>query len=167
MKSTLYNLGPMLGVLGVVAWLCWPHVVNYGSSPPYRGGEKLVRIDKKQLEPQIPSASQRNPFKPLSPPQTAAADQRSLSREGTIAVLEPEIDWQKFAQSLTLSGTFSGGGKPCVLINGQVYDEGSQVPTPFAGVFYTVTRVLEDGVELAAGDQQVRLTYVTCDRSSP
>jgi hypothetical protein len=152
-------------MFGAVLWLCWPHLSGSGSPLYETAGDKLVRVDKKKLNPELPASSQRNPFvlRPQAEPELTSPDLPELSDgEGVRGQQqnEPVVDLRKIAESFRLEGTFVSGAKSCALIDGKVYTEGQQVSTSLGPEpCFKLTRVFADRVVCEAGGDEFQIAY--------
>jgi hypothetical protein len=162
MSARLKRHAPVLIVLAILGYLCWPYL---GSATDAHANQanKGPEIAAASLSPHVETAFNRDPFKGPgahlvhAPPVTNHALGKPASKPALSSTESTDL-----LNGLALNATFLRGSHRSALINGALYAEGDQVklaaatPAPVK-----IARVLPDKVLLQCADQTLELTYAS------
>jgi len=124
MQKTLRGYAPMGAMATLTIWCCWSHLGDKMPLIAAANDEKLPRIERETLQPQLSSATTRDPFR-----QAASDAELEEVVEAPVTPelpVEPPFDPRVVLPSLNLSATVMGTQRVSV-INGRVYGEGEKI----------------------------------------
>jgi hypothetical protein len=181
---------PTATVAAVVAWCCWPYLAQPAGEHADGKGQELPTIADELLRPVLEPPCQRDPFQAqdesalifhandaADPSAGGLRDGGTLAEPGdgteasivgeasgpTPLVGEQGAEPDRSARAppgLVLDATYVQGTRRFAVVNGQVYQQGQEVPIPGSGAGrYVIGEILPGKVLLWGGRQTLELAY--------
>jgi len=175
MSGLLGKFGPTAVVATVVAWCCWPYLVDTDSELDLDQDTSVPVIASSLLSPTFAPLPERNPFAPESAqnrPFTVEAAFSALSgllslladkgpivaKTGQAPSAEPSL--RELVRNLPLEATYCQGERSIALIDGQLYAKGDSLfPSEPLSEPCVVAQISAHRVLLRRKGQAVELTY--------